>query len=212
LHRSKKSWDSMAARPPWNDEVRRHAGVQAMTVNTANNPTTGDTMTLTPSAVTAFFINAGLPAAPTTSGDSLTLNLVGVTTPAVTETGPGSGCWTFGNRQGVTYTGIEAQWAAGTAAPFLLGPLGTVNTPQPAFHWVGTTGASRYEIVVADITDPAAPQTVLHDANVTGTSRTAATTLLASHRYRWAVRAFDRLGNPGSWSSPLEFTVNGLVS
>jgi hypothetical protein len=182
-----------------------YLGLKNLTVNTASNPTAADTITLSPNPGTAYFINGGA------VNNSLTLNLGGLPTPAVMETGPGSGSWTFGGRPGVTYTGIANQQVTGASSAFLLGPVGTAGSPQPSFHWVGVAGAARYELVVWDITNPSAPQLVLDDANVTGTSRPAASRLLVGHRYRWAVRAFDGLGNPGSWSSPLKFTVAGPV-
>jgi hypothetical protein len=58
----------------------------------------GDTVQLTPSAVTAFFLNAN------GSGAELDMDLTGVT--PGTSAGPGTGRWTFGNRQAVTYTNM----------------------------------------------------------------------------------------------------------
>jgi hypothetical protein len=181
-----------------------YLGLKSLTVNTASNPTTGDTIALSPNPGTAYVLNAGSPAA---AGGTLSLNVGGLPAPAVAETGPGSGCWTFGGPPAVTYTHVASQQVTGAPGPFLLGPQGAPGTPPPALHWVGLAGAARYEVLMTDITDLAHPQTVLDDANVTGTSRPAPGGLLANHRYRWTVRAFDSQGTAGPWANALEFTA-----
>src|SRR5262249_39738191 len=66
-----------------------------------------DTLTLPPSSTPQFFATANSPAPPTTTGDSLTLDLTGVTGATLTPGAAGAGQWTFGNRQSVSYTGVE---------------------------------------------------------------------------------------------------------
>jgi hypothetical protein len=77
-----------------------YIGIKSMTVNAANNATK-DTINLTPSATTEFFINAG-----SRSQSTLVLDLSGVTSPHQTVAGSWSGYWTFGNRKRVNYSGI----------------------------------------------------------------------------------------------------------
>jgi hypothetical protein len=70
-----------------------------------------DAFTVAPSPTTTLTIDGGLPAAP--PGDSLTVDLTGVTSPIVNNPGvPGAGQVTFGNRSPVDYTGIEALFPA----------------------------------------------------------------------------------------------------
>jgi uncharacterized repeat protein (TIGR01451 family) len=69
-----------------------------------------DTFNVTPSAATAFFVNGGLPNPPELPGDTLQVDLTGTTNARLTRTfGPEgfAGSWTFGNRQPITFTGME---------------------------------------------------------------------------------------------------------
>jgi hypothetical protein len=100
------------------------AGVTAVTFN---GGTGADTLMVAPSAATTFTLNGGLPT--TAPGDTLTVDLTGVTTPVNTPGAPGSGQVTFGNRNPVNYTGIEC--IPPTAA--------TVGSPQSICE--GTTSA-----------------------------------------------------------------------
>jgi hypothetical protein len=76
-----------------------YSGIDSLTVDTAN--TAGAMIALTPSATTAFFINAG-----SRPQGTLILHLAGVTGPQQTVTGSGSGYWGFLNRRPVSYAGI----------------------------------------------------------------------------------------------------------
>jgi len=85
-----------------------YANFQNLTINTSNaNP--GDTISVFPSATTTFSVNAGSPTPPTTPGDTLTMNLGGITGASLNSTGPGSGSWTFTNAKDTNFTGIEKQ-------------------------------------------------------------------------------------------------------
>jgi hypothetical protein len=79
-----------------------YSGISALTLNLSK--AFDDTVRLTPSTSTAFSINGGLPAFQAGHGATLTLDQTGVTNAVNTPTTPGSGQWTFGNRQAVTYT------------------------------------------------------------------------------------------------------------
>jgi hypothetical protein len=75
---------------------------------TLNAGTGADAINLTPASGVTFSINGGVPAV--APGDSLTLDLTGVTSPtlSLTNSGPAyDGSWTFGNRNPVNFTSIE---------------------------------------------------------------------------------------------------------
>ena len=65
-----------------------------------------DAFTVVPSATIPFTIDGALPSA--CPGDSLTVNLAGVTSPVHTPGATGAGVVNFGDRAPVTYTGIES--------------------------------------------------------------------------------------------------------
>ena len=67
---------------------------------------------------------------------------------------------------------------------------------MPQFTWTGVTGATRYEIYIADLAGGVVDQTV------TGTTFTPATPLLSGHNCRWWVRAAG-----AGWSTPLDFSI-----
>ena len=83
-----------------------YSNIQSLTVDTSN-ATQGDQISVFPSATTTFFVNAGTPT--TSPGDSLLMNLEGLTGSHLTSTGTGSGNWTFTNAQTTFFTGIETQ-------------------------------------------------------------------------------------------------------
>ncbi|MDB5358229.1 MAG: polymorphic outer membrane protein [Phycisphaerales bacterium] len=103
-----------------------YGGVASLTLNTPNS-TTGDSIYLSPSATTAFTINAGSPVPPTASGDTLTIAGVGVTNPLLISGGGGAGQYTFSNRMPVTFTGIE-QTSIDSIAPVVV----SINRSSPA--------------------------------------------------------------------------------
>src|SRR5262249_18440240 len=76
-------------------------GMSALTANLSKGA--DDTVQLTPSVTTAFFLNGNL--AEYQSGHGALLKLIGATTPQFTATGPRAGKWTFGgNQQPVSFT------------------------------------------------------------------------------------------------------------
>src|SRR5262249_41169928 len=79
-----------------------YSGMSSLTLNLSR--ANDDVALLTPSATTPFTVNGSLTAFQAGHGALLNLNLAGVTSPVNTRTTPGSGKWTFGNRQAVTYT------------------------------------------------------------------------------------------------------------
>ena len=79
-----------------------HSGMTSLTLDLAN-AVVGDVIRVVPSASTEFFINAGLPVPPTSTGDVLLVDTTGTTNPV-----QGSGIWTFDDRESVNFTGIEA--------------------------------------------------------------------------------------------------------
>src|SRR5262249_14726851 len=86
-----------------------YSGLATLILNMDNAPQ-GDTINLTPSATTAFVVNGGGPGFPTTTGDSLRLDLTGAADTVLAIPLPGGPqlCqWSFSNRQPVTFTGIE---------------------------------------------------------------------------------------------------------
>ncbi len=90
-------------------ETATSAGVARVTVNGGNG---SDTFSVTPSATTTFNVNGGLPNLPASPGDTLNVNLTGVTNPILIKTFSRptgySGSWVFANRQDVNFTGIES--------------------------------------------------------------------------------------------------------
>jgi hypothetical protein len=72
-----------------------YAGIGSLTLNMSN--AAGDKALITPSAATAYFINA------TGSGAEMDLALAGVTNSQETLTTPATGKFTFGNRQTVNF-------------------------------------------------------------------------------------------------------------
>ena len=73
------------------------------------------------------------------------------------------------------------------------------------FNWTAGSGASRYEIIVKKISDPA-QLVVLNVSGISGTTYTAPSSFTAG-TYRWWIRGLDADGNGLPWSQPLVFTV-----
>ena len=87
-------------------------------------------------------------------------------------------------------------------APTLIGPTGSAGI-TPTLQWDAVPLAAGYEVRVKDLTTGRTRGIVAS----AGTSWTAATSLVAGHRYRWWVRAVSASGARGVWSTPLDFTV-----
>ncbi len=96
------------------------AGVTAVTFN---GGTGADTFTVTPSANTAMSINGDDPAPPTSPGDTLAMNLSGLTNPMLVKSSTASGfqgTWTFSNAANVDFTTMESLQPAGSPVPVTL--------------------------------------------------------------------------------------------
>jgi hypothetical protein len=96
------------------------------------------------------------------------------------------------------------------AAPSLVGPTGSITSPEPPFTWGAVTGANHYYVWVNDLTTGTSG--VLQNQNVGGTSWTPTTPLHPGDTYRWWVQAIDSTNNGGAWSSSFDFTVSALAA
>jgi len=91
------------------------------------------------------------------------------------------------------------------AAPSLTGPTGSLYTAFPTFSWTSVTGADHYGLNVYDATT--GTNQVIWQQNLTGTSYTPTTPLLAGHQYMAWVRAFNAAGQNGNGSNGITFTI-----
>jgi predicted phage tail protein len=91
-------------------------------------------------------------------------------------------------------------------APTLIGPTGSINTPQPTLSWNAVTGASRYDIWLQDMNTGL----IQRDQNVTATTWTPPNALGRGDIYQWWVRAIDSVGSPGPWSATGKFSESLL--
>jgi hypothetical protein len=83
-----------------------YGGLSALTLNLSH--AADDTVQLSPSAATAFFINGDPAEFHAGHGAVLNLDLTGVLNALLTPGGPGAGEWTFGNRQPVTFKNLAS--------------------------------------------------------------------------------------------------------
>lgn len=88
-------------------------------------------------------------------------------------------------------------------APTVTGPTGTSADNRPTFAWTASTGASTYELYVANNTTGAVPVRV---ANLAGTNFAATASLPAGSYTAW-VRAANASGELGAWSVGRTFTI-----
>jgi hypothetical protein len=82
-----------------------YGGLSALTLNLSH--AADDTVQLTPSATTAFFVNGDPTEFAAHHAAVLTLDLTGVINAVLNSTGPGNGIWTFGNRKAVTFQNLD---------------------------------------------------------------------------------------------------------
>ncbi len=108
--------------------------------------------------------------------------------------------------------GLWGDWSSGTdfsvnipTIPVLLGPTGDITDTTPTFSWEAATGAVRYELWVYDQTTDT--QKVIHRTDITATSYTSGTALVAGHTYMFWVRGFNEDDLDGEWSGLLQFTI-----
>jgi hypothetical protein len=82
------------------------------------------------------------------------------------------------------------------------GPVGPVSNADPSFSWSGVSGATRYLLILDDLTTG---QRVI-GLRTTSTSWSPPTNLINGHVYQWSVAARNAAGL-GLWSSPLFFRI-----
>lgn len=104
------------------------------------------------------------------------------------------------------FSDLDGSWgAAGDFAvgrPTLIGPRGPITTASPAFSWTAVDGATRYVLILTDLTTGQQKAVV----RTTSTSWTPATPLANGHVYRWTVAARNASGQ-GLFTAPLDFRV-----
>ncbi len=117
-----------------------------------------DTFNVTPNPETTFTVNGGNPTPPALPGDTLNVNLAGLTTPQLTQSfNPASGfagAWSFGNANPVHFTGME------TLLPAVAQLAVTLDaTPNPVF----ANGNLTYTVTVTNNGPGAAQNVTLSD-------------------------------------------------
>ncbi|MEZ6035100.1 MAG: hypothetical protein R3C17_18550, partial [Planctomycetaceae bacterium] len=121
--------------------------------------------------------------------------------------------------RGFDSAGRASQWSAFadftidasiSNAPIPISPRIGTSDNTPTFTWQSVANATKYEILVKDISSNGQP-TVLNVNSIVGSgttiSYTTTTTLAPNKTYRWWVRAITVNNQPGPWSQPLDFTV-----
>jgi hypothetical protein len=86
-----------------------YGGLSALTLNLSH--AADDTVHISPSAATAFFVNGDPTEFQASHGAALTLDLSGVLNALLSPGAPGAGEWTFGNRQPVTFKNLASAQA-----------------------------------------------------------------------------------------------------
>ena len=82
------------------------------------------------------------------------------------------------------------------------GPHGPTASAGPAFTWTGVAGATRYVLILDDLTTGQRRATV----RTTNLSWTPPTSLVNGHVYRWKVIALNAAGQ-GTWTLPWTFRM-----
>lgn len=110
-----------------------------------------------------------------------------------------------GENEGVVLTGAGATRAQVLTAPRPVSPgLGQIiYTAVASLNWEPFDGAEAYWLEVA--ADPGFNQMKLSEWGIRDTNFLAQD--LPPARYHWRVAALDRLGLPGTWSTPRDFTL-----
>ncbi len=111
----------------------------------------------------------------------------------------------LGENEGVVIADHGAERAAILASPRLLAPpLGEViYSTVASLKWDAFAGAEAYWLEIAS--DPGFNQMQVSEWGVRGVEYEAAQ--LTPSRYHWRVAALDKLGLPGEWSTPQDFTL-----
>lgn len=121
------------------------------------------------------------------------------------EIARGSDTITVGENEGVVLTGAGAQRAQVLGSPIPVAPdVGEVlYTVGAALDWQPQEGAEAYWLEVA--ADPGFNQMKVSEWGIRDDAFLAEG--LSPGRYHWRVAALDKLGLPGAWSTPREFTM-----
>jgi uncharacterized protein YkwD len=85
-------------------------------------------------------------------------------------------------------------------------PTGSTLSATPTFTWTASTGASRYDLCVSDLSTGQGQ--IIRQQNLTTNSFTPGTAL-ATGSYEFWVQAFNNVGNSSGWSAGLDFTISG---
>ncbi len=89
-------------------------------------------------------------------------------------------------------------------APRITSPTSNGQPARPTITWTSVSGATRYEIWLANLTTGVRE---VSDANLLSNSYTPTTDLTTSNNYRVWIRAFDGSGAESAWSLPATFTI-----
>lgn len=116
--------------------------------------------------------------------------------------------------QSVTVTGTSVGYRNGVLnltvqdhePPIPVGPESVVEDPTPTISWDPVGGATRYDLWVNDVSRGIVQLFRLDNIPATQTSFTP-TQELGVGRYRYWVRAYDDLEQPGFWSDPYDFRI-----
>ena len=109
---------------------------------------------------------------------------------------------------------LAGSWSAPT--DFYIGGSAKFTTPSgtwsttPTFNWLAVGGAARYELQINRV--DVVQYKVVNELNLTGTSFTVTTPLVAGGHYRIWIRAVSTTGEVGPWSTTLDFSVAGTDS
>ncbi|TDK50575.1 FecR domain-containing protein [Antarcticimicrobium luteum] len=110
-----------------------------------------------------------------------------------------------GQNEGVVLTGAGAQRAQVLDSPLLAAPAvgEVIYTAAATLDWEPEEGAEGYWLEVA--ADPGFNQMKVTEWGIRDSGFLAEG--LAPARYHWRVAALDKLGLPGAWSTPRDFTL-----
>jgi uncharacterized protein YkwD len=90
------------------------------------------------------------------------------------------------------------------AAPTFSGPGASTTSTEPTISWSATTGATKYDLWVNDVTT--GQLQVIRNQTLATNSFTPVTPLAVGSYQAW-VEAFNAAGNSGGWSAALRFSV-----
>lgn len=95
--------------------------------------------------------------------------------------------------------------------PSLVSPIENIfiNYSSPYLDWNEASGAYRYNIQIDDDLDMTSP--ILDITPDTTADNYQVASALADGSYHWRVRAIDKAGNDGSWSSLNNFTIDTIL-